>query len=40
VDKDPTLAELADLPKGWYAERVAPGQPWERFEQGPEDADE
>ncbi len=40
VDKDPTLVELADLPKGWYAERVAPGQPWERFEQGPEDADE
>jgi Domain of unknown function (DUF4262) len=39
VEKDPTLAELADLPKGWYAERAAPGKPWERFEDEPEDAE-
>jgi Domain of unknown function (DUF4262) len=40
VEKDPTLAELAYLPKGWYAERATPGEPWERFEREPEDADE
>jgi transposase len=40
VEKDPTLAELADLQKGWYAERTAPGEPWERFESGPEETDE
>ena len=40
VERDPTLEELADLPKGWCAERAAPGQPWERFEKGPEEADE
>ena len=40
VEKDPTLAELADLPKGWYAERTEPGEPWERFESGPEEADD
>lgn len=40
VEKDPTLTELADLPKGWFAERQAPGEPWERFESDPEDADE
>lgn len=40
VEKDPTLAELADFQKGWYAERTAPGETWERFESGPEEADE
>ncbi len=40
VEKDPTLAELADLPKGWYAERTAPGTPWERFESESEETDE
>jgi hypothetical protein len=40
VERDPTLAELADLPKGWYAERTAPGEPWERFESVPEEADQ
>lgn len=40
VEKDPTLAELADLPAGWYAERAAPGKPWERFQSEPEDPDE
>lgn len=39
VERDPTLAELADLPKGWYALRTAPGEPWERFEQEPEATD-
>ncbi len=24
VEKDPTLDELADLPKGWYPERTEP----------------
>jgi hypothetical protein len=37
VEKDPTLEELADLPKGWYAERAVPGEPWERFEKEPEE---
>jgi hypothetical protein len=27
---DPSIAELADLPLGWQAERVAPGKPWAR----------
>jgi hypothetical protein len=40
VERDPALAELADLPRGWYAERDAPGEPWERFESGPEEAND
>jgi hypothetical protein len=40
VEKDPTLNELADLPKGWWAEREAPGQPWERYEHVPDDAED
>lgn len=40
VEKDPTLTELADLPKGWCAERTAPGEPWERFESQAEEIDE
>ncbi len=32
IEKDPTLLEIADLPKGWGAERSVPGQPWHRFE--------
>jgi hypothetical protein len=39
VEKDPTLLELADLPKGWYAERTTPENPWERFENESEEAD-
>lgn len=27
---DPTVAELADLPSGWKAERTGPGAPWIR----------
>ena len=30
IDRDPTLAELADLPLGWYAERSKVGAPWVR----------
>ena len=29
-DLDPTLAEIADLPPGWIAERKAVGEPWNR----------
>ena len=27
---DRSIGELADLPRGWTAERSAPGQPWRR----------
>jgi hypothetical protein len=30
VKRDPTLAELADLPVGWQATRSAAGTPWQR----------
>jgi hypothetical protein len=30
IDRDPSLAELADLPIGWYAERSGVGKPWVR----------
>ena len=30
IDHDPSLAELADLPLGWYAERAKVGEPWTR----------
>ena len=30
IDRDPSLAELADLPLGWYAERDSAGEPWIR----------
>jgi hypothetical protein len=30
IDRDRSLEELADLPLGWWAERVAPGHPWTR----------
>ena len=30
IDNDPSLAELADLPLGWYAERDRVGEPWTR----------
>jgi hypothetical protein len=32
---DPDLAELADLPIGWFAWRSAPGEPWHRTEGEP-----
>jgi hypothetical protein len=37
IDDDPSLAELADLPLGWCAERDAAGEPWCRCEHPPED---
>jgi len=40
IDKDSTLKELADLPRGWYAEREAMGEPWIRCERGPEEEEE
>jgi uncharacterized protein DUF4262 len=30
IDNDASLAELADLPLGWYAERARVGEPWVR----------
>lgn len=30
-ERDPTLAEVADLPLGWMAERDALGDEWVRF---------
>jgi Domain of unknown function (DUF4262) len=30
IDRDPSLAELSDLPSGWYAERGKVGEPWSR----------
>lgn len=38
VDRDPSLAELADLPLGWYAERSHLGQPWVRKKRQPDDS--
>lgn len=37
LDWDASLRELHDLPRGWYAVREKPGQPWQRFEIGPEE---
>ena len=30
LDLDPTVAQLADLPLGWRAQRGRPGDPWHR----------
>jgi len=38
IDRDPSLAELADLPLGWYAERGAVGEPWTRKKHPKSDA--
>lgn len=38
IDNDPSLAELADLPLGWYAERSKPGEPWIRKQREPEES--
>ena len=38
IDCDPTLAELADLPLGWYAERRGVGEPWTRTKHSRDDA--
>ncbi|MBI3478687.1 MAG: DUF4262 domain-containing protein [Acidobacteria bacterium] len=40
IDRDPSIAELADLPLGWYAERDKIGEPWVRRKREPVDASE
>jgi hypothetical protein len=40
IDRDPSLAELADLPLGWYAERGKVGEPWVRRKHMLEDTTE
>lgn len=40
IDRDRSLAELADLPFGWYAERDRVGEPWTRKKRPPDDASE
>jgi len=30
IESDPSLVELADLPRGWHAWRDTPLDPWER----------
>jgi hypothetical protein len=37
IDLHPELAELADLPPGWAAERERPGAPWQRGERALEE---
>jgi adenylate cyclase class IV len=36
VQFDPSLEELADLPRGWFAWRTAPDQPWQRTQGEPD----
>ena len=40
IDRDPSIAELADLPLGWYAERSQIGEPWTRKQHSINDASE
>jgi hypothetical protein len=40
IDQDPSLAELADLPLGWYAERNSVGETWIRKKHATDDASE
>ena len=37
---DPSIAELADLPRGWRASREHPGGPWTREPRPPDDDQE
>jgi len=39
-EKDPTLAGIADLPRGWGAYREQPGAAWERWQKEPEADDD
>jgi hypothetical protein len=32
VERDPSIRELADLPRGWGATRGAEGESWHRYE--------
>lgn len=34
IDRHADLAEVADLPPGWSATRIAKGQPWSRLKDG------
>jgi hypothetical protein len=36
VERHPEVHELADLPRGWGAERDSPDVPWRRFPLDPE----
>jgi hypothetical protein len=38
IGDDSSLAQLADLPLGWWAERDTPGEPWHRYQHTPDDA--
>jgi len=40
IDHDLSLAELADLPLGWYAQRARVGEPWTRREHSADDVSE
>ena len=40
IDRDPILAELADLPLGWYAERGRVGEAWTRKKHSKDEASE
>ena len=40
IEEDRSLEELADLPVSWYAIRDTPGEPWRRFEHGPENIED
>ena len=40
LERDPSLAQVCDLPLGWAAARAAPGEPWERWEQPANDIDD
>jgi hypothetical protein len=40
IDRDPSIAELADLPMGWYAQRTQVGKPWTRKKHSSDLADE
>jgi len=40
IDHDPSLAELADMPQGWYAERAKVGEPWVRRKHEAEEGSE
>jgi hypothetical protein len=37
MELDQTVAELADLPRGWGAERAGAKEPWRRYPLPPED---
>ena len=34
VERDPSLAQVGDLPRGWSALRTAAGTPWQRWQTG------